>query len=112
MPLKIKEKLKNKLLELQEKKIISKVNNPKGWISNLVIIEKPDKSLRLCLDPNELNKAIKRNSSVLIPTVEEISEKLCNKNIFTVLDLRDEFWHVELDESSSELCTFSTIFGS
>ncbi|XP_029055276.2 uncharacterized protein K02A2.6-like, partial [Osmia bicornis bicornis] len=112
IPLKIKEKLKNKLLELQEKKVISKVDNPKGWVSNLVIIEKPDKSLRLCLDPRDLNKAIKRNSSVLIPTVEEISEKLCNKNIFTVLDLKDGFWHVELDESSSELCTFSTVFGN
>ncbi|XP_043473419.1 uncharacterized protein K02A2.6-like [Leptopilina heterotoma] len=81
-------------------------------VHNLVIVEKSDGSLRICLNPIDLNKAIKRKPNVLIPTVEEISEKLRNKSIFTVLDLKDGFWHVELDEKSSELCTFSTIFGS
>ena len=33
---------------------------PTEWISNLVVIEKKDKSLRLCLDPRPLNAAILR----------------------------------------------------
>lgn len=78
-------------MELQKNYVISKVNKPSGWISNLVMIENPDKSLRLCLDPNKLNKTIKRKSTLLIPTVEEISEKLYKKTIFTVLDLKDGF---------------------
>ena len=53
---------------------------------------------------------MKRNQNVLLPTLEEISEKLCNKSVFTVLDLKDGFWHVGLDEKSSELYTFNSSF--
>ena len=48
---------------------------------------------------------IKRKSTLLIQTVEEISEKICKKEIFTVLDLKYGYWHVELDEQPSYLCT-------
>jgi len=63
------------------------------------------------LDPRDLNKVIKRPKDVLILTVDELTEKLCNKHYFTVLDLKDGFWHVKLDDKSSKLCTFSTPFG-
>jgi len=43
---------------------------PKEWASNLVIIRKSDKTLRLCIDPSELNKSLKRGN-YLIPTFEE-----------------------------------------
>ncbi|CAI6377683.1 unnamed protein product [Macrosiphum euphorbiae] len=97
----------NKLLK---HKIISKVEEPKEWASNFVIIRKPDKKLRLCIDPSELNKSLKRDN-YLIPTFEEIRSKLINKKIFTVLDIKKGFWHVKLDSKSSDLCTFSTPFG-
>lgn len=41
----------------------------------------------------------------------ELTEKLANKSYFTVLDLKDVFWHVKLDDKSNKLCTFSTPFG-
>jgi len=97
----------NKLLKHN---IISKVEEPKEWASNLVIIRKPDKTLRLCIDPSELNKSLKRDN-YLISTFEEIRSKLINKKIFTVLDVKKGFWHVKLDSKSSDLCTFSTPFG-
>ncbi|KAK9675219.1 hypothetical protein QE152_g40523 [Popillia japonica] len=40
--------------------IIAKETNPSEWVSNLVVIEKTDGSLRLCLDPQDLNKCIKK----------------------------------------------------
>jgi hypothetical protein len=43
-----------------------------------------------------------------IPTVEDISCKVRDKCVFTVLDLNDGFWHVALDEESSTLCSFAT----
>lgn len=79
-------------------------------MSNLVVVEKPDGSIRLCLDPQDLNRAIRRDH-VLIPKVEELVSKLCNKTVFTVLDLKDGFFQIELDEESTDLCTFSTPFG-
>ena len=33
------------------------------------------------------------------------------KKIFSIIDMKDGFWHVELDEESSKLVTFNTPFG-
>lgn len=46
---------------------MSYVEKPTDWLNNIVIIEKPDKSLRLCLDPQHLNKNIVENYP--IPTL-------------------------------------------
>ncbi|KAF0746075.1 Uncharacterized protein FWK35_00029599, partial [Aphis craccivora] len=91
-------------------KIIEKVAEPKKWSSNLVIVQKPDKTLRLCLDPKELNKVIKRDY-LLIPTFSDIRSKLVNKRFFTILDIKKGFWHIKLDNKFTDLCTFSTPVG-
>lgn len=80
------------------------------FISNLVIGEKPNGDRRLCLDPQMLNKALIKQKYP-IPTLEEISYKVRDKSVFTVLDLKDGFWHTNLDEESSLLCSFATPFG-
>ena len=40
--------------------IIVPVNEPTDWISSIVVVEKPNIKLRVCLDPQNLNKASKR----------------------------------------------------
>ena len=87
--------------------ILVKVDQPTDWVNNLVIVEKKNGSLRLCLDPRDLNKAIKREHCK-IPTMTEISSEFAGK---TTLDLKDGYWQVKLDEDSSLLCTFNTPFG-
>lgn len=110
IPLTIVRKVKQKLAEMVKSKIISKVENTSEWIHNLVVVEKKDKSLRLCLDPHELNLNIKRNYT-LMPTIEDLSHQLQNMEYFTVLDLKEGFWQIELTEKAKEYCTFSTPFG-
>jgi len=56
VPIKIKDKLKLKLDELVKKEIIAPTDEPSEWVNNLVIVQKPDLSLRIRLDPQELNK--------------------------------------------------------
>ena len=84
-------------------------DEPTDWIHNLVIAQKQDGSLRLCLDPKELNNSIKREHSE-IPTFEQISEQLGKKKVFTIPDQKDSYWHVQLDAESSYLTTFNTPF--
>nr|XP_047137473.1 uncharacterized protein K02A2.6-like [Hydra vulgaris] len=76
----------------------------------MVIVEKKDGSLRLCIDPKELNKSVLRQYKTT-PSTEEISSKLCGNKVFTVIDMADCYWHIKLDEPSSELCTFNTPYG-
>ena len=69
-----------------------------------MIREKPNGSLRLCLNPQDLSSNISRRFHE-IPSIEEISAHLNGKKFFTVLDLKQGFWHIELDKESSEACT-------
>ena len=68
----LQDRLKLKLDLMEKHKVMQKVNKPTDWVHNLVIAEKKDGSLRLCLDPRELNKAIKREN-FQIPTVENVT---------------------------------------
>lgn len=111
IPLKIQQRLKDKLDDLVKKGIIEPVNEPVEWVSNIVIVEKPDGSLRICIDPQNLNKYIVRERFT-IPTIDEISPQLANKKLYSVLDIKDGFYHLKLDEHSTKLCNFSTVFGT
>ena len=63
------------------------------WVNSLVVVEKADKSLILCLDPRDLNHYVKREHDK-IPTVEDISSKLCGNTVFSILDEKDGFYQM------------------
>ena len=67
-------------------------------------------NVRLCIDPKPLNNALKRNHYPL-PTIEDVLPLLTDSKVFKVLDARNGFWHVQLDDQSSYLTTFSTPWG-
>ena len=90
--------------------IIEAVEKPTEWISSMVVITKKDNKLRICLDPKDLNHAIRRENYQLL-TIEDIATRLHGAKVFTVLDVRHGVWHVRLDERSSYLTTFNTPFG-
>ena len=48
------------LEELEAQKIITPVTQPTQWISSIVVIPKKNGKLHLCLDPQDLYKAIQR----------------------------------------------------
>ena len=49
---------KAKLKDMEERSVIAPFDEPTDWVNSLVITEKKEWLLRLCLDPNELNKNI------------------------------------------------------
>ena len=111
VPVALRETLHNTLTELTEQGIIEPVQRPTAWISSLVIVPKKNGKLRLCLDPKDLNQAILREHYPL-PTIEEVATRLHGTRVFTVLDVSQGFWHIELDEESSFLTTFYTAIRS
>jgi len=110
VPLSLHECLKAKLLDMEVHGIISKVDGPMDWVHNLVIVEKKDKSLHLCLDPRNFNKAMKREHH-FIPTPDEVMGQLAGKKVFSIFDQKDSFWQVQLDQESALKCTFNSLLG-
>jgi hypothetical protein len=101
VPVALKTLLKAEITRLQEMNIIAPVSEPISWVSSCLMVVKP-KKVRICIDPKDLNKALKRRHYPL-PTIEEILPNLSRAKAFSVLDARNGFWHVELDKESSLL---------
>ena len=89
-----------------EEGIIKPVDAPTEWVNSLVAT-KPDGSLRLCLDPKDLNKYIKR-PLYFSPTIDDILPQLCGSKFFSTLDARSGYWNVPLCNKSQLLTTFNT----
>lgn len=79
-------------------------------MGHLVVVEKPNGRLRVCLDPRELNKAVKRQHFKL-PTAEELFAEMAGASFFTKLDASSGYWQIKVDDESSKLLTFATPFG-
>ncbi|KAK7912921.1 hypothetical protein WMY93_013132 [Mugilogobius chulae] len=111
IPFMLKDRLKEELDDMERNGIITKVNEPTEWVNGLVVAEKRNTGrLRVCLDPRDLNKAIKRPYYPL-PTLDDITPKLAGAQYFSVLDARSGYWNIQLTHESSLLTTFNTIFG-
>ena len=110
VPFGLRSKLKEALRKLVRTDVIARVDGPRDWANSLVIAEKKNGTLRLCLDPRDLNMAIKQEYYP-VPTAQEITSNLSEAKYFNTLDARDGFSQVELDEESTNLCCFNTPFG-
>ena len=110
VPFPIRDKLKEELDRMERQNVIQSVDEPTDWVSSLVVVTKKNGKLRVCLDPRNLNKVIKREHYQL-PSREEITAEFANAKFFSKLDASSGFWQIELDEESSHLCTFITPFG-
>lgn len=67
----LKGKLKEELDRLQSLAIIKQVNDPTPWVSSLVTVLKPNGQIRVCIDPKDLNRVLRR-SHYPTPTIDEI----------------------------------------
>ena len=110
VPFAIKPKLKAQLERLTDIGILIPVVEPTDWVSNLVVATKESGILRLCLDPQQMNKALKRERSPL-PAIDDVLPDLSRAKVFTKINARNGYWHVQLDDQSSKLTTFNTSYG-
>lgn len=110
IPLALKPMVKEELCRLETLGFIKPVNTSTDWVSALVVAPKRNGDIRLCIDPKPLNEALMQNHYPT-PTIEDILPELHQARIFSIVDPKDGFWHIELDSDSSYLTTFATLWG-
>ena len=109
IPLAIEDTVKKELDRLVEKDVLVPVTELPEWVSQMAVVHKPNGKLRICIDPQPLNAALKREYYRL-PVLDDVLPKLKNAKIFRKLNVREACWHVRLEESS-KLTTMITPFG-
>ena len=108
-PVALKERAINKLHEMEDNGYIVKVTEPTKWVSSMVVSIQGDK-VRICIDPKDLNKVIKREHYPM-RTIEEVISTIPDTNVFSKLDAKSGFLQRKLDEASSLLTMFNTPLG-
>ncbi|CAB3985408.1 Transposon Ty3-G Gag-Pol poly, partial [Paramuricea clavata] len=109
VPVALRSQIKAKLDELVDRKVIVPVTEPTRWVSSMLAVVKPNK-IRICIDPRDLNRVIRREHYQL-PTVDEVTSRLTGAKKFTLCDAKDGFHQIKLDTASSYLTTFNSPFG-
>ncbi|KAG5863044.1 hypothetical protein JTB14_012141 [Gonioctena quinquepunctata] len=79
------EKFKKTLERLEGSGIIPRIDEPTNWVHNLVIREKMNGELRLCLDPKDSNSAVRRKNQSYIRT--KTSGKWQIKDLYVIWNL-------------------------
>lgn len=80
------------------------------YASPVVLVKKKNGSTRLCVDYRELNKKIVKDRYPL-PLIEDQLDRLQGATLFSVLDLKDGFIHVPIDENSCKYTAFIVLDG-
>ena len=95
---------------MEELGVIKKVEQPTDWCAGIVVVPKPNGSLRLCVDLTKLNASVRRERHVL-PAVDQIVAQLSGAKVFTKLDANAGLWQIKLADDSILYTTFITPFG-
>jgi hypothetical protein len=110
IPFSLLNKLKIELKNMEQLGVIYSQDKLTEFVSHIIAVEKPNGTLRIYLDPIELNKNIKREHYPL-PVIDDILSKLADAKIFSKIDVSNAFWNIPVDTESSKLLTFQTPFG-
>ena len=109
-PIQLLPEITEEIKKMKDMGVIEKVDGPTDWVNSLAFSRKSSGGLRVCLDPKDLNKAIKRTYHKT-PTLEEITNKLSGATHFSKLDARHGYWCIKLDQESSLMTTFNSPIG-
>jgi len=109
IPIPLRRKVEERILQLERDDIIEKVNGPSKWVSPIVPIPKGN-GIRLCLDMRQANKAILKSNHPL-PTIEDLLPELGEAQYFSKLDIAMAFHQIELAEESRDITTFCSHMG-
>ena len=108
-PIALHAKVKEHLNKMECLGVITHVDEPTDWVSSITYIQKANGELHLCLDPCDLNEAIRCDHHKM-PTVEEVAHEFAPSRFFTKLDAHHGYWSIVLDQDSSMLTTFNSPF--
>jgi hypothetical protein len=108
-PASLKRRIIEELHIMEKNGYITRVEEPTEWVSSMVVSLRKNK-VRICIDPGDLNNAIKREHHPM-KTVEEVVSEIPEAKVFSVLDAKSGFLQIVIDHESSLLTTFNTPIG-
>ena len=108
IPQKLEEEVNKEIEKMLQLGIIRASMSP--WASPVVIVPKPDGTIRFCMDYRKVNKVTKMDAYP-IPSMERMIEKVAFAKYISTIDLTKGFWQIPLETSTIEKSAFITTKG-
>ena len=115
VPVHLQDAFHEEVEQLVKIDVLEKVTEPTEWVNSLVIVEKvidssnahsPNhvikKSIRLCIDPKDLNEALEREP-YYSRSIDELISMFAGAKVFTIVDMDKGYWQVVLHPESRKL---------
>ncbi|CAB4015862.1 Retrovirus-related Pol poly from transposon [Paramuricea clavata] len=93
IPVSVRDRFKVELQRLERLGVITPVEEPTEWVSQIVVATKKSGALRVYIDPKPLNEALKRER-YQIPVIDDLLPDLSEARVFSKVDLASVFWHL------------------
>ena len=93
---------------MRDHDIIRPSNSP--WSAAIVVVRKPDNSIRLCVDYRQLNN-ITVKDALPMPRIDDAIDAMSGARYFTTNDLASGYWQVGMDQDAWRKSAFATPFG-
>ncbi|UYV79843.1 hypothetical protein LAZ67_18000901 [Cordylochernes scorpioides] len=97
--------IQSEVEKMMETKIIRPSSSP--WASPVILVRKKDGSLRFCVDYRRLNKITKKDVYPL-PRIDDALDTLSGSRYFSTMDMRSDYWQIEVDDKDREKTAFIT----
>ncbi|GFX29775.1 hypothetical protein TNCV_4749041 [Trichonephila clavipes] len=75
------------------------------YASPIVMVKKKDGSSKMCIDYRKLNQKLV-NDKFPLPLIEDVLDTLQEVKVYSTLDLRNGFFHVDVDEDCRKYTSF------
>ena len=104
-----REAIRNEVRKMLDLGVVEESHS--AWSSPIVLVGKPDGSIRFCNDYRKLNE-ISLFDTYPMPRVDELVERLGPARFISTLDLTKGYWQVPLTPQAREKTAFSTPDGA
>ena len=80
------------------------------WAASIVLVEKKDKTLRLCVDYRRLN-SVSRTDTYPMARVDDLIDSLGKAKYISTLDLSRGYWQIPMESQDQRKTACTTPFG-
>ena len=105
IPLAKRQVAEKEIQEMAENGIIEKCPQS-GWNAPVVMVTKPDKSIRFCCDFRGLNEVTVKDCQPL-PRIDDSLEALSGSKWWSCLDMKSGYWQVDIREEDRHKTAFA-----
>ena len=102
------QELRVQLQELLDKGFIRPSTSP--WSAPVLFAKKKDKTLRLCIDYQQLNRVMIKNRYPL-PRIDNLFDQLRGARVYSKIDLRTGYHQLRVRETDIPKTAFRTRYG-